>query len=679
MNNTFKKLISLLLVLATLLSFGTLFVYADEETEKDEESDITLLYNRTFDEGWPTTNGMSSVAKGNTYSIDSEVTIDFKRNYFFRFTLENNQDGYYQMNLSAPSTQYILEFDLKADDYSHVGRPMYIRTTDEANFNILHIMNNKVYAFDGTSEYFLFDIDNTWRTVTLVFDGEYYGDEPIIYAKAFVDGELKAVKDISVKSAKGFQFVRIGCSSGNGAEHFGATYCLDNFKVYAGTDTPIEITEDMGYGTNVSTTAQKTIPIEGVSDDSSRETMLAMKVGVDYYYSKGNRVAIFSTEDGKAYGAPVKVDGKVMLPLDALLEHMGVSRYVHADGKYIDISTGVSSTYLCIGKDSATVNGERVELTMAPGYVTPEVGDPYVVVAMEDIEALFSGWYITYDDLGLIVFAEKDDMFNRDTDLGSMMELMSDFIFEFVTPEEAYEDAVEGTNNFSHPYIMATQDTFDYLREVYNSEPGDEVYNESLKKYIVGLVNSGESSYKRYASPSEVKEDGTKIYDEYVGLSNPAMLDMPYEETYGYDPDGGRSSPDTHTGHLDNLGFAYQMTLDEKYVLCGNDVAYEMGEWLHWGHGHFLNCADSSYPYAMFFDWCYNANEEIGARTGEDINKKLATILYKQGVYHGWRSSMDLPMEGQRVQGDASNYDRVNNWNAVCTAGMVMSALAIME
>ena len=682
-----KRLLSMLLTLSCMVSVLTVFITAPSETyaATQSEESVRLIYYRTYDEGWYLTNGMSITEKENIFAIDNEMSIDYKRNYFWRFTLGSAQDGFAQIATGgSPDNRYVFEFDVKSDDVADFGRIMYLKTTGGKTISLFYISDNKAYAF-SEEDGFLFDVDNTWRTVSIVLDGEIYGTErEAYYARVYVDGKLVLERDVEAASFRGLEYVRVGCPGSLDEQLIGTSYCLDNFKIYGGTDSVVEITEEMGHGLNVNENGTIGIVIEGGEDVNDRlGASLAMKLGVKYYFSKGERYPITGTTGTAAVGEPYKTaDGTIMVPLEPFLDHMGVSKYIHPDGKYIDISTGVVATYLSIGKSTATVNGVGVDLIAAPGYATAEDGSKVLTVALDDIEKLFEGWYITYDAMGLILFAEQDDIVSRDTDLSAMMDLMCEFIFDYVTPEQAYEDAKGGTDNFSHPYILADENQLDFLRAAYGAEEGDENYDAALKGYITRIVDSAESTYRSYAEPSSVETvDGVEVkhYDSYVGIrGDTTYFNQSNLNNNGYDV-GGRSYPVDRTEKCMTLAFGYQMTGDMRYVLLANDIAREMDEWTHWGHGHFLNCADAIAPFAVYYDWCYQANEMLGEQTGEDINAYLASIIYRRGIYPGWRSSMGYPLDHYRAAGDASNYtDRTNNWNAVCSSGMIMGALAIL-
>ena len=165
-------------------------------------------------------------------------------------------------------------------------------------------------------------------------------------------------------------------------------------------------------------------------------------------------------------------------------------------------------------------------------------------------------------------------------------------------------------------------------------------------------------------------------YDEYVGFDIREIPYQPYQDSFGYDPVGGRLVElETYCGYLHNLATAYQFSRNPKYAQCAYDLAMALGDWEHWGPGVVLNLADSSGDFAVYFDWTYDINVELGL----DVDR-LAEIFFEKSVYQAYRSTKREPCLYPRPQGDASKYnDTTNNWNAVCTSNFGMASLAIME
>lgn len=665
MKNKFKKLISALLVLTFVLSAFAVFAYAETEEGGEETPEKpTVFLNRTFDEGWDLKNGFSYNPKDNNYFVDHEETETYDYNYFARFEMLNSQDGYLDITFGTKRPEsggMVFEYSIMIDDYVNCSNIMYCRTpSTKTTRNMTAIKENALYLLDNK----VCDLKGeVWVNVVFYFD----------FDNGTISACLKGHEDQLItmtldETDKSLEMIRIGKS---GASYEGMSYCLDNVKVYTGK--AVTDISDLGVGVLADENAAKTVDIEtgnGVSDAQLLANSLSMKLNVNYGLIGGKREPLF---DG-TYGAPKKIKGVVYVPLKVILDYLGYTMFTRPDGISFDISTDTGASYFTIGRDNVTVNGERVELTAAPGYLYDDDGEnPYIVIAMDDVETLFPGKYITYDDMGLIILADKDNILNREQNLDGLVDIMKQFIFETVKGEDLYEDVKETTNNFTHPYIYTNQDRFDYLAEVYTSSEKDEKHNENLIKMMKSIVATANRYYNEFAT---LDDRGNYVKLDHKPVNPWGDPDSTaYKYNNGYDPKGGRLNESAKfNNYLYYWAYAYQITGDINYVKIAYDFALAMGEWVHWGPGHFLNCADATAPYAISFDWLFNAYEELGLSTDA-----IAAIIYEKGVYQGYLSILGKSPY-PRSQGNASNFHTAtNNWNAVCTSGMIIGSLAIME
>lgn len=279
----------------------------------------------------------------------------------------------------------------------------------------------------------------------------------------------------------------------------GHSYCIDNVKLYNGVKVPTRIPAYLGYGLNVDTTQAKTEQIIGSTLGKTAiqyiSEGLAMKVDFDYCIDAGDRRAILSNAKG-AYGAPVKIDEEVYVPLQAILDWIGYPMFQHEDGLSFDISTDNGSTFIAIGRKTATVNGKLVELKAAPGVATDAAtGASYVVISKDDVANIFSGYYATYDDMGLIVVSEGENIFNRESDLEIMLDVMKGLLYNNLTAQQYYDLAKSTTSSFAHPYIIADQEQFDTLKEAYASTE-----DEALKSYLEEVIANAETIFNDYSA-----------------------------------------------------------------------------------------------------------------------------------------------------------------------------------
>ena len=767
----------MILIFSFLISMLTVFAYADEEvTEEEEETTkdetFQLLYNRTYDEGWAVSNGMSYTPNGSmatTFEIEYETTLEYDYNYFWRLEIGATANSFMQLSpaYSVARVGAVLEFDIKTDDICNMYNVVNFGTIGDtaaarSDYQLLSVWENQVYILrDGDYTGFKTEenalpvatLGDEWMTFKFVFDYDYVhvpiletDSEEVIHEKTLENnkwfqlyvyyGVAGSNDELTLwnggpvvlqgLSGKGMQLFRFQ-ASGAKEENFGTSLCFDNMKLYTGVKELKEITPDMGYGLLVDEFAAKTETILGGSAAAAGNAFnkaLAMKIGVDYCYYDSKRIAIATDADGEAYGAPVIKDGKIYVDLATVLAYLGYPYYVHPDGMYIDVSTGTSATYLVVGKDTATVGGETVQLSTAPGYITDRNGKSYLAITLEDVDRLFPGNYGDYDDMGLILIGSAPNLLDRGTNMKAMIELMKSFVFDLESAEEIYEDIKINTNNFEHPYLYGGPDAVATLRseylalleneeqylewdDTYSGNPSDYPEDFWMWVHYVRLINSANSAYNRYSLSNGVDEDGNKIYTEFVGLSDDSArsssysLAQPYmtPSANGYDI-GGRSDITNRTQFLEQMAFGYVITEDIKYLQCAYEVALELGKWTHWGPGHFLNCADSSSDFATYFDLTYNGYKKMIAdgvtrANGEAYDTDvLATILYEKGVEMGYLSTFYYGKSDENgtpyaelfapylspVVGLGGSYysERDNNWHAVCVSGMAAASLAIM-
>ncbi len=728
MKNKLTKIISTILIVTFLVSTFSIFAFANDSSSGSEEStELVYMLNRTFDEGWDVDNGLKVTSNDNKFYVDYEVSSDYSYNYFARFEAVNASEAYAEINFkTAGQIQQkngsVVKISFKVDDFFNIAGPtdsigtiFYGRTGYNMDVSFLAIKDGKLVAYTdktATSYTELFQLENDWVDVAFVFDWDktdfnytvYYGDnysESVTVSYPYTD-----------TLDKGLQYIRLGLPRSTVPSRIGSGFCIDDYQIYQNSK---EIMSDdeldaLGYGQLVDPTRVKTIEIQsgtGKSTADILEAALCMKVDVNYALFKNEKRPIYTAE-GTVYGAPAKIDGEVMIPLELLLEYIGFPVYVHADGVSYDITTGTSKTNLVAGRNSASVNGERIELSVAPGYITGNGGNKYLAIATDDVELLFPGWLVTYDDMGLVIVYEDAtpentednvEIVNRKDNLDTMVDLMKKFIFDTVTKdadgntlrdnekysqtgEKVYADVKANTDGFKHPYLGTNQAAFDKLNAIYTAKED----NKEAKAYLDALINKTEAFYNENASLNddgsykEIKADKipVNVYSDGKNPSNNAP-DVVQDTKDGYD---------SVLGHLDiivdysknllDLAFAYQVTRDDKYVRLAYDWAKALGEWEHWGPGHIVDCAEATMYYAMAYDWIYNRVNEL---YGEEAVKSLAVIIFEKGVHHGYNASAGKPCSYSSDKvGNVPSYTISNkNDNAVASSGMIVAALAIME
>lgn len=696
MNKKIEKLLSLILVLTMLLFTFSIFASAEVEEdgeEGEEQPETELLLYRSYSEGWEYTNGFSTTKPNSqVWNLEYEEDDNFNYNYFFRIGQAQSGDGYCVIKTGSRMLDegyMFVEFSIKTDDKCQMNNILYAKNpaNNKTTYLVSTTSNGTKLALNNIP---CADLgNNQWTHVVLRFkfsstDG--VGDRCTGYIadSTAYDAKLTEVFDIDMGTTDGIDWFRLGM--GGNAAAIGDSYCIDNLTVYNSVSSERQDITELGCGVLVNKALPKTVDIITYGGDKSDSSYLnegmLLKTGVNYGLIKNERTPLF---DG-TYGAPVVIDGKVFVPLLPLLDYLSYSYKMHADGLSYDISNGANTVFLAVSRDVATLNGKRVELTAAPIYRL-EGEQKHALIALDDIEQLFPGYYTTYERVGLIIIAQKDNLMNSNEHLEAMITKMKQFIFDYPEGKEVYDDVLATTNGFQHPYLMATQEQFDYLHAVYTANEGDENYNASLKSYMTSFMTRPDKYYNDYAVL-----DGDGNYERLVVKSDNRYIDNlngdkninagrhnPYEDGNGYDPNNGQRLNESgeYATEIMELAMAYQITRDVKYLRLAYDYMVALGNWQHWGPGHFLNCADATTPYALAFDWLFNAFEEYSDEYGFDTTE-LAGYIFWRGVYEGYCSVTGKVNLYGRSSNSGLFSSSANNWNAVCSSGMMIGALAVM-
>ena len=422
------------------------------------------------------------------------------------------------------------------------------------------------------------------------------------------------------------------------------------------------------------------------------EASLVMKVNSGNSLKRGVKTALS--------GAPYKENGVVYVPLDAVKSYTGKNP---------------TSGYTSVTKGGVTY------------------------IAMNDVEAYFDGYYVTYDEVGLIFIATYDEFLDRDHDELLMHETAKRFIYTDIDFREitnldgkniidvstsspisnvdTYIDrfdfsdlesmilanVADSNGKLQHPFILADQAKFDSLNATYLASEGDDAYDAELSWYIQTQIEYADSYLNKYANLDEngnyvSLKTGKWSYNNQ-GMASWVTTDeegahsvsqMPYTENYssssdtgyGYDPAGGRlnvlsDGEGCLVAALEPAALAYQITRDMKYLEFAYEWMYALCQWDHWGPGHYLNCANTSRPLATAYDWLYNG---FVSEYGQDAVDYLAERIYTNGVYEGTVTLTGNQPEHKRTSGDSSRYwKHVGNWNSCGTLGMLIASLAIMD
>ncbi len=419
----FNRILSFILIIASFVSTFTIFSFTAGAAEDGMATELEVIYNRNYEEGWDFYNGFGaspeSVGKNHDISIDSEILPNGDYNYFMR--CETGPNGTADALLTtdfgaaiAKEDQFgtVFEMRLKFDDYAKdFGQVFYHQYGGMTiKNNTLYIKGNKLYFNYSNKEPFeVCTLTDEWMNLAIAFDWTkddmtmtlYYGE--FDEATHTYSQQYTFVEPYTKPGDKGILRCHFVVPFSTDKTKHGMGYCVDDYRVYNGSSVPVPVDAN-NKGASVNGIMEKTVEIlENINSKTNEQVLqnaLAMKVGVNYALVKNERQPIY---DG-TYGAPVKIDGEVRVPLELLLDYIGFPYYVH--GSSYDITTGSSATYITMGRANATVAGNRIELSIAPGIVEVSENQKYATIGAKDIEVLFPGWVADYDEMGLLVVYE---------------------------------------------------------------------------------------------------------------------------------------------------------------------------------------------------------------------------------------------------------------------------------
>ena len=304
-----KKLLVISLIISILCSTITSCqLLTDINGQSEDDNQFHLVYNRSFDEGWDIKNGMKLVDHGSTgsttFNIEYEETEDFSYNYFMRLELNSTDNDYVELNAGGRGyLGAVFEMDVKSDDVCNFANIVAFSTKEnkkgeKSDYKLLTVENNRVYLmrdlFPDAEP--AFELTNEWTKIRLVFDYTYE-HEPILdtdsaseqsrkskvnqnYIRLYLYYSDPATPDemtlfsgapiiLEAKGGKGISSIRFQSTNEDHKEDFGTGICFDNIKFYDGVTAPIDITPDMGYGTEVNSSTPKTITIIGGNTSAS--------------------------------------------------------------------------------------------------------------------------------------------------------------------------------------------------------------------------------------------------------------------------------------------------------------------------------------------------------------------------------------------------------------------------
>ena len=347
--------------------------------------------------------------------------------------------------------------------------------------------------------------------------------------------------------------------------------------------------------TTGTTDTEESMPL---TEDIITKEALAMKVGSDNALKAGEKITLFTDENEWPCGAPYKNNGIVMVPLVPVLDYTGFSYTATSTAAY---SVTVSGNEVSIVEGKTSTEGTVIPLTAAPVVKTFGTATSVMYIALNDVESIFEGYYVTYDESGLIYVSTYDNIVNRNDDEELMYDTAKLFIYTgidfrniigsngknlidvtYIGKEAAasvdykthtsgmvssfagtdeftqlYNLFAAGTNNFTHPYIKTTQTRFDELNQAYTTPTDDaelawyiEEQIAYADKYLAAwatvnddgsiTLKEGQWCYDSEGKANEgLKGDKRGWNTDLTTGTNHSVSEMPYTEGYASSADTG--------------------------------------------------------------------------------------------------------------------------------------------
>lgn len=640
MKNTAKRLLSLLLVFCVLTScivFIPAVSVSAATTGSSTSSDVTtVLLNNSFENDTVGYNG-GEAANG---AADAYTRVTSNGNSYLSFTGSSNDPLFnYPVGSYAPSSgTMVIQFDFMYSAENSTSTAIAYLRTSAGEQNLLRVGNyNFSTSFISSKKFGMLALSDSERTGS----GISYTPNGI---------QIAASSWYTVA----FELVFTSASS---------------YTVYAyyGNQGSTSLTS---FGTAVNVT--------------SALSSLRIDFGGDSYAWNMDNLLIYTTEKttaGQSHGLTIDASDKGML-------------YNEYAAPIIDSSIYNGGFYFKVGvKSGLDANNNKVALSAAPFEYGGEIYIPVAAlteisgaapaggietiggvecVNIENMSSAYSGYYASYSSMGLIGISTTQNLFVEGAEL-SLIPIMQKFVFDNVTSglENGNAFSASSMATLDHPYLFANQSKFDELKNAYELPTTDIGYDATLNSYVDYLVQRADSIYSSYAT----LKDG--VYNG-VNTTN-VVMPTDYHSRNGYDVGGRLGNAASHNENIQMLAFAYQMTRDEKYAQLAYDYAIQMGTWEHWGPGHFLNAADAMAPYAIAYDWLYDAWTSLGL----DVTA-VESILFTHGLLPAYYASNNGGIPTGWVSTvigvSGANYvARNNNWNAVCNGGVTVASLALMS
>lgn len=378
---------------------------------------------------------------------------------------------------------------------------------------------------------------------------------------------------------------------------------IDNWRVYE-SYAPKDIS-------GIEDSSNQSVLPDDSNDIARLRGTVALNLGSDWIFAK--------TEKKKMDAVPYVTNDRTMIPVRAVSEAFGLETEWDEAEKRVTIGDNIE---MQIGSNIMTVDNRDIELDTAP-----EIKDGRTYIPVRALAEQALNKEVFYCDYGLIVISDSNFRYADDDEA---LKELSTFVFserpDMDEIQEAYENS--GYKNV-HPRLHANADDFARLR-------AESETNATLKKWTDTVISQADGLLDQ--EPLEYTiPDGLRLLDTSRGVQD----------------------------RLLKLGYAYQITGDEKYAERAWKEMEKACSYTDWNPRHFLDTAEMAYGIAVGYDWCYDY-------LSDEQRETIENAIIKLGLEEGIKQYNGSPTGTNFVFQDM-------NWNVVCNGGLSAAAFAVLD
>ncbi len=279
------------------------------------------------------------------------------------------------------------------------------------------------------------------------------------------------------------------------------------------------------------------------------------------------------------------------------------------------------------GSDIAVINGKEVELSAPVAF-----SDGEIYLPLRDVCSRVLKKAVVYNNDapisgGMVLIS--DEVFTADESID--IQKLNDFaLYERPDAEKIIADYEASPNKGLHPRVMADKLDFDRIRNTMQTD-------KTVERWVKGIISSADGYLANTEPLIYELRDGVRLW--YVSQ------DM--------------------IAHMLPLGFAYQITGDQKYADRAWIDLESVSNFPSWHPEHQIDVGGLATGVAIGYDWMYDAFTPEQREIIEKGARRLGLYQYVE-AYQGRNSHMG------GVKAD-------NNFNQIINAGGATLGIALMD